>query len=30
MMTALIYVVGSVVLAILGLAFGLYAVRMLT
>jgi CrcB protein len=30
MLTALIYVVGSVVLSILGLAFGLYAVRMLT
>jgi len=30
MLTAFIYVVGSVVLSILGLAFGLYAVRMLT
>ena len=29
-LTALVYVVGSVVLSILGLAFGLYAVRMLT
>ena len=30
MLTALAYVVGTVVLSILGLAFGLYAVRMLT